>query len=73
MATVRYVGPHDEVLVPLPLGGEAKVARGQTFSTTDEHAEGLCEQVNNWRLEVKAPVEKKPATPAAPDKEEKEV
>ena len=76
MATVRYVGRHDAVTVPLPLGGEAEVARGETFNTSDEHAAGLCEQVDNWRLEVRAPADKKPAapvSPAAPDKEEKEV
>ena len=61
MANVRYVGPHDAVVVALPLGGEDVVARGDVLKTSDEHAASLCEQVNNWERVV---AESKLASPA---------
>lgn len=45
---LRYVGPYDAVLVPLPLGGEAEVEHGGELSTSAEHGESLADQVGNW-------------------------
>ena len=58
-----YKGTHDEVVVPLPLGGEATVKRGKPFSTSDKHAESLLMQPSNW--EAVAP--KKPKQQQTPN------
>ncbi len=47
---LEYIGPFDEVLVPLPNGGEAYVANGAHFDTDKEHGEALLEQPSNWKL-----------------------
>ncbi len=54
MAKIKYIGPHDAVRVPLPLGGEEVVERGGTLKTSDEHAANLALQ-ESWHIEVEAP------------------
>jgi hypothetical protein len=49
MAKLQYVGPHDAVIVPMPLGGEKLVERNGELSTSDAHAAGLLEQPANWK------------------------
>jgi hypothetical protein len=51
---ISYIGPHDAVVVPLPLGGEKVVQRNGVLDTSEAHAKGLLEQILNW-----APVAKK--------------
>jgi hypothetical protein len=38
-----------DVVVPLPLGGEALVEGGGELDTSDEHARSLLEQPVNWQ------------------------
>ncbi|MGH3426982.1 MAG: hypothetical protein ACRDQZ_05360 [Mycobacteriales bacterium] len=42
------------VIVPLPLGGEAIVEANGSLRTTDEHAQSLLEQPENWAAPAKA-------------------
>jgi len=56
--TLRYIGPHDEVVVMLADGSESEpVARGGLFSTSAEHAKALLQQKTNWEA-VKASAKK---------------
>ena len=50
---ITYIGTHDEVEVPLPLGGSAYVASGASIDTTDEHGKALLEQTSNWAVAQK--------------------
>jgi hypothetical protein len=52
MASVdlNYVGRHGSVLVPMPFGGETVVNWGDVLTTTEEHAAGLLQQPENWKL-----------------------
>lgn len=50
MKEVRYVGPHDAVLVPMPDGREPVISNGEVLKTSDEHAASLLEQEGNWEL-----------------------
>ena len=52
MAKIKYIGPYDEVIVPLPLGGEASVKRGEHLKTSDDHAANLGLQTS-WEVEAK--------------------
>lgn len=49
MAKVRYVGRHDQVEVPAPLGGYQTVARGEVLETSDAQVQSLLEQPSMWR------------------------
>ena len=49
LISVRYVGRHDAVTVPLPDGREPLVVHGDTVQTNDEHAAELLEQEQNWQ------------------------
>jgi hypothetical protein len=44
-----YVGPHDEVRVPLAGGGETLVKSGAELDTTDTHGRSLLAQPDNWQ------------------------
>ena len=60
MPSVKYIGPHDAVDVPLPNGTEATVKHGEALETTGEHAAGLLEQPSNWEaVKRAAPVKEK--------------
>lgn len=48
MAKLKYVGPHDAVVVPMPLGGEQIVGRGEVLNTDRQHGQDLLEQPANW-------------------------
>jgi hypothetical protein len=62
MPSVKYVGPHDGVEVPMPNGTLVTVMRGELLETDGEHVAGLLEQPSNWEA----------AKRAAPVKEKKE-
>lgn len=64
---IRYVGPHESVVVAMPGGQESEpVVRGGLFETRAEHARVLLEQPSNWK-----PTKKPPAkTPAATKEKE---
>ena len=54
MPTLRYIGPHDGVIVMLPDGSESEIVKhGSLFSTSAAHAKSLLEQKSNWEA-VKA-------------------
>ena len=46
---LNYIGRHGVVIVPMPLGGETTVTWAQVFTTTEEHAEALLQQPDNWK------------------------
>lgn len=46
---LRYVGPFDQVHVPLATGGEINVAQGAVATFPDDMAESLLDQPSNWR------------------------
>lgn len=54
MPTVKYIGPHQAVEVPMPTGALATVAHGDSLETDGEHAAALLEQPSNWQAEKKA-------------------
>jgi hypothetical protein len=69
---LTYVGPHDGVVVPLPLGGEITVAPGETADFPDSLGVRLAEQPSNWQPTAKtkpAPADKTPAPDAGNEKE----
>lgn len=43
-----YIGPHEAVTVPLPLGGEVQAKRGEEVTLPDSLAARLLEQSSNW-------------------------
>jgi hypothetical protein len=48
--TLRYVGGHADVFVPLPDGSaDVYVARGKTAVFPDDVADSLLEQESNWK------------------------
>ena len=53
MPLIRYVGPHDEVVITVAQI-ERTVARGATVDVPAEVAVGFLEQPDNWEAE-KAP------------------
>ena len=53
-----YTGRHGVVLVPLPLGGEAEAKWGEPFTTTEEHANALLQQPDNWKRTPKSAAKK---------------
>jgi len=61
MKRIKYVGPHDAVDVPA--AGLEGVKRGAVVEVSNELADSLLEQVDNWRG---APVAKRVAKRAAP-------
>lgn len=61
MPSVRYIGPHDGVEVPMPNGTLSTVMHGELLETDGEHAAGLLEQPTNWQAAKK---------PAAKEKKE---
>lgn len=46
---LSYIGPHDEVSVPLPTGGTVECKRGEECQVPDSHAALLLEQPTNWQ------------------------
>lgn len=56
---LRYVGPFDEVRVPLPTGGEINVARGELGTFPDDLAKGMLDQPVNWEPVKKSEAKKK--------------
>lgn len=70
MAKVKYIGPHDAVVTPLPTGGEALTERGGVLSTSADHAEALLRQ-SSW-VDVSAADNKKAAKPGAATDDKKE-
>lgn len=60
MAKVRYVGPHDAVVVPDPLGGEQFCARGDVISVSALQAGSLLDQPLNWEAADQAAKTSKP-------------
>ncbi len=65
--TLRYVGGHADVLVPLPDGtADVYVAQGKTAVFPADVADSLLEQRSNWKL-VPSPA-KKPAAGASTKK-----
>jgi hypothetical protein len=44
-----YIGRHGAVLVQMPHGGETPTQWGQVFTTSEEHAESLLQQPDNWK------------------------
>lgn len=43
-----YIGPHEGVTVPLPLGGEVVAKHGEEVNLPDSLAARLLEQPTNW-------------------------
>lgn len=43
-----YIGPHEGVTVPLPLGGEVTAKRGEEVTLPDSLSARLLEQKDNW-------------------------
>ena len=63
---IKYVGPFDVVVVPLPYGGEATCERMHLVEVPDSLGESLLEQESNWQpapVVAKKPSEK-PEKPA---------
>lgn len=46
---LTYIGPHDGVTVPQPLGGHKEVKQGEPTQLPDSLIEQLLEQSENWR------------------------
>jgi len=69
---LTYVGVHDEVAVALPLGGEARVKRGQSLSTSEEHGRSLLMQPSNWAEEAPRAAKATLAAKAEPKADEAE-
>jgi hypothetical protein len=51
---LRYVGPFDQVRVPLPTGGELHAEHGGVITVPDDLAPGLLDQPTNWTAIVDA-------------------
>ena len=49
MKTMKYVGPHDAVEVPLGDGSYVVVENGGTGEFDDAVAASLAQQTNNWK------------------------
>ena len=45
---IVYIGPHEGVIVPLPLGGEITAKHGEEVTLPDSLAVRLLEQTTNW-------------------------
>lgn len=58
MRSVVYTGPHDGVQIVLPDGTEELVTHGGELETTDEHANALLDQPDNWQPVKKAAAKK---------------
>jgi hypothetical protein len=63
---IKYVGPFDEVLVPLPFGGEVTCKRMHLVEVPDALGESLLEQEANWHP---APAKRRAAAGALSDEE----
>ena len=61
MKTVKYIGPGDEVEIEVAPEFWQPVKHGGTVEVTDDLADSLCEQVDNW-APAKAPSKKSPTT-----------
>ena len=46
---LMYIGDHDEVVVPLLLGGEIKAKKNQLVNFPDSLAKSLLIQTKNWK------------------------
>lgn len=69
MKTLRYIGPHDGVRLPVPKRPDVEVARGDVVEIPDAYARTLLQQPANWEA-VEAPTPPTPPAPADPTKED---